>query len=160
MRVCSQRGVSHLIDQLSKGGSLAEVCPDRNHVDEESDHRFKLNPAAASCWCANQDVLLARVTPQESMETGHQHHEKRSALLPLKLSQPLRHFFREDYRVLGAAERAHQRPWMIRLQLQKRWRALELSRPKGDLLLQYVTLQPFALPPRIICILHLQFRQR
>src|ERR1700752_146469 len=102
MRVSSQCRIAHLIDQLPERWTATEVGPDRNHIDEESDHRFKLDPTATGDRRTNQDVVLARVAPQESMKARHQRHEERRAFLPVKLSQPLGDCFRKDYLMLSA----------------------------------------------------------
>src|SRR5688572_32717272 len=80
MSVCGERSVSHLSYQFSERRNFAEAGPDRNHVDEEPDHRFQFNAAAACDGGSYQNVVLARITPQQSVEAGHQCHKERRAL--------------------------------------------------------------------------------
>src|ERR1700742_4516883 len=105
------------MDQLSERRTPSEAGPDRDHVYEESDHRLKLDAATAGYRCANQNVVLARVAPQQSVETGHQRHEKCGAFLAMKLSQPPRHGFRKDNLMLSTFQRPQKLTRMVRLEI-------------------------------------------
>ena len=158
MSVRSQCPISHLMDELSERRTPSEAGPDRDHVYEESDHWLKLDAGTTGCRRANQNVVLARVSPQKGLETGHQNHEKCGAFAPVKLSQPLRHFFRKDNRMLSTFQRTEKLARMVRLQFQYRRCALELVSLEGNLFLQHFALEPVALPARIVGILHFELR--
>ena len=56
--------------------------------------------------------------------------------------------------------RLHRWSRPVRRQLQQLGRTFQLLLPITDLLLQHLALQPFALPHRIVGILHRQLCQR
>ncbi len=160
VRIRPQRHLFHLREQLAEGLGEFEPRPQHQRVDEEADEALRLRARAASDGRAHAHVLLPRVSPQHRLERRQQHHEGRHALAPPERLHVMPQRLRPQRVPVLATEALHRRTWLVRGQLQRPRRALELLLPVRHLSFQHLALQPLALPDRVVRVLHGQLGQR
>ena len=85
--VCGQSPITHLGQQLGKGGFSAEIGSQCQGVHKKADKRFDLGPIAVGDGRAHVDIVLARISMQQGLEPGQQGHEQGRVLTPGQLLQ-------------------------------------------------------------------------
>ncbi|RYZ46020.1 MAG: hypothetical protein EOO72_02890, partial [Myxococcaceae bacterium] len=152
MFVRAQRRGAHLRDKLPERRPRTEAAAQHQRVDEEANQTLRLRVMAVRDGRAHQHVVLTGVAVQHGLEGSQQHHERRGAFT---LGQGL-HLFGEIARQVHghrlAAPGGDGRTRLVGGQLQHEGCTRQLLLPPAELLLQRVTLEPVALPHRVVCI--------
>src|SRR5690606_28381350 len=128
-------------------------------VDEQPHHRLGLGLRPPRDRRAHHDVTLLRVAAQQRREARQQRHEQGRPLFLAQRLQRRRQLRRQLQRHPPPAKALHARTRAVGRQLQRRRRARQLLLPVAELRLQRFTLQPAALPRRVVRVLQRQRRQ-
>ena len=75
-------------DHFAERRIAAQIGPQCQRVDEESDHLFQLFVGPVGRDRAYGNVLLPAVAAQQHLEARHQDHEERGPILPGELGNP------------------------------------------------------------------------
>ena len=140
--------------QLAKTRVARKVRAQDQRVDEESDQPFGLEPIAVGDRRAHDQVVVVRVAMQQQLERRQKCHELRCPVLAAQGLEPVMQVFRQDQRLVRAAERLHRRPGMVERQIDDGGGAGQLPLPIGDLAFEDVALQPLPLPLREVRVLN------
>ena len=89
MGIGLERDLPHPSQQLAKSGVAGQVGPYHKGVHKETDQRLQLNLTAASSWRADDEIIAARVAPQQRLKRGQQGHEQRHVRLTAHSLQSL-----------------------------------------------------------------------
>ncbi len=160
VRVRPQARLAHAAQQAPEALPFLHVHAQGQRVGEEADQPLQLAPVAPRNRRAHHHVPLPAVARQQCLEARQQQHEGRHRLLTAALQRrahQLRGHGHVQHRTLDGL---HRRPRPVQGELQHGRHAPELLLPPGELRLQHVTLQPLALPQRVVHVLHRQRPRR
>ncbi|GAA0270298.1 hypothetical protein GCM10009527_078240 [Actinomadura nitritigenes] len=146
-------------EQLAERRVAGQVGPEDERVEEEADQALGLGPVAVGDRRAHQDVVLARVASEQRRERAEQRHEHGRARVAGQRAQPVGRLRRDLEPDDGAVRPVHGRTRPVGRQVEGRG-AREPVPPVGELLVEHLTAQPFALPRGEVGVLHGQRRQR
>ncbi len=158
--VGAQRRLTHAGEQLSDGELPVQLRAQHQGVDEEADEPLRFAPRAAGDGRADAEVVLARVTRQQHLPRAEERHEGSDALTLRQGLERLGQLPGERHGLLGTTEGLHHGTRPVGGQLQRLRRPGELLAPVCELPLQHFSLEPAALPGRVIGVLDGQLGQR
>ena len=159
MSIGIKRRLAHLFHQFNHSGILGQAGAHNQRVDKEADQPLYLGLGATGDRRADQDLALAAVAVEQQRIGTEQGHKGGSFMLLAKVNDLTRRP-RIHREFQGFAAKALLRgPRPVGGQFEQGRRAAQFFFPVGSLLLQQPTLQPLALPERIVGILHRQARQ-
>ena len=136
-----------------------QVHAQRQRVGEEADEPLQLGHRPAGDRRADDDVTLPAGMREEHVEPGEQHHEEGHPFAAAEIGDRAGELAGPGHLVPRTAERLRRGTWPVRRQLQGR-HAGELFGPVAQLRLQLPTLQPGALPARVVDVGERQRVQR
>src|SRR5689334_16228051 len=119
MRIRLERYFSDLAQNF--GEALLMIVSRAHHqrVDEEPDQLLRLLPVASRDNCADNDVFLGTVSPQQSLEGGQQRHEQRHSLTPAQTLYFLAQLRSQSEAVTCATKTLDRRTRTIQRQLEQ-----------------------------------------
>src|SRR5262245_5635474 len=82
MGVCAKRHILHPHQQFPESRITADVRPERQHVDKETDERLYLYPIPVQQRYAYNDVFLRGVHVEQRLECREQKHKRAYSLSP------------------------------------------------------------------------------
>ncbi len=112
--------------------AFGKIDTQGQHIDEEPDHTFDLEPVAIRHRESHHQVVLACIAGKQSLEGAQQEHEERRRLASAELGEPLRHLLRHPERPPRSSVARHHRPAAICRQLQDRKHAGEPLLPVSE----------------------------
>ena len=148
------------VQKLADRRSPGEVEPQRQAVDEETDQRLDLDPAAVGHGRADHQVFLAGQSGQKRRPASEYRHEERRPAAQAERLERRREPLVELHRRGRAGVVLPRRTGAIARQVQNRRRARQRAPPVVAVLLEIDSGEPVALPDRVIRILDRQVRQR
>src|SRR5215216_5998671 len=120
MRVCLQRSLAQLAQQLPKRHLLREARAQDQRVDKETDQTFRLGMVAIGYRRTDEDVALSRVAVEQSGEGREESHEQRRTLTPAQLRDLFAQGFGKSQTYVRAVKRFKRGPWPIGRQFEQR----------------------------------------
>ncbi len=156
MRVRLQRHFLGLSQQLLKARMWIDAASEHQRVHEEANQPLQLRSVAPRNRRAHANIILTAVAVQQHRKARLQHHEQRRTPPLTKLLELARQLPAQREANACTPVRLHRWSRSIRGQLQQRRRSTQLPLPIPQLLLQILSLQPLALPHRIVRILDRQ----
>ena len=107
----------------------------------------------------DDDLVVAGIMVQQTLKTGHQHHEQTHTLLPAQPPQRIGQLSRQHGAFPCAAIERARRSGKVRWQMLKAGRAVDLLIPVRQPGFQFFSLQLALLPPDVIAVLIGDVRQ-
>src|ERR1043165_4542537 len=153
MSVGAEANFAHAAQQLAEGRIAGQVRAQDEGVEEEADDLFGLDLIASGDRRAHDDVVLAAVAVEQSIERGQHQHKQRDTLFFANRFERIVEGSRNEKRFMRAAIILIGRTGAVRRQLQNWQSAVELFFPVRYLSIEYFALQPVALPLRKVDIL-------
>src|SRR5450830_1551111 len=159
VRLCLQRTLFDLGQQLADGGVPIDLGLEHLGVDEEAEQALGFHAVAVGDRHADADILLAAVAVQQDLIRRQQQHEQRHAFaLGQGLESVKQRRRQRDIQARTAMGR-HGRALVIERQFQHGLLATEHCTPIRELAGLLPGFHPTALPQRIVDVMDRQRRQ-
>ena len=146
IRVRLERGGAHPVEQLVERDSVLHRRAQRERVGEVADQRQGLLVVAAGDRRAHHDVLRPCVPVQQGVEAGEEDREERDVARSREPAELLREVDRQGAARLGSGVRLRRRTRTVGREVEPVGRAVELSAPIRDELVEHRPAEAFALP--------------
>ncbi len=157
--VGGQRVALDAAQQFGETRVAGQVGAQRQRIDEEADQPFQLLGPAPGHRRADHDVPLAAVAAEQGGEAGQQHHVERRRIALREFGEA-RHQLAGQHELRARAAEAllgGTRP--VGRQFERDRRAVQRALPVVELLREPRLVEPFALPDRVVAVLHRQWRE-
>ncbi len=145
-------------EQREEGRVPGQVQRQGQGVDEQPDQPLELRAGAPGHRRAHDDVRLPAVAGQQHAVRGQQEREEGAALAAGQRPERVEQRQGQHHRLPRATRGGLRGPGPVRGQLQHRIRVQPVA-PPGEPRFQHLSLEPAALPRRVIRVLHGQRRQ-
>ncbi|GAA4294985.1 hypothetical protein GCM10023161_45100 [Mycobacterium paraffinicum] len=153
---------AHLGQEFAEAGISSQIDPQHQGVDEEPDQLVERGIATPGDRETHRHIGTRAERGQQHCQGGLNHHEAGRVVLTGESTHSLLELRRPVHVGLGAAQIGHQRIGPIGWQLQELGHPgqgiLPVGQLPGDGAVAVVEIaEPFALPQRVIHVLHRQF---
>ncbi|GAA17987.1 peptide synthase PvdJ [Pseudomonas aeruginosa NCMG1179] len=159
VRLCLQRALAGLSQQLVETHPAIDVGLEHLGVDEETDQPLGFNPVTVGDRHADTDIRLSAIAMQQRLEGSQQQHEHGHTLALNQLFQGKGQVWLQLQVQLRSTIAAQRLPRVIEGQLQHRLLAAQQAGPVRQLALLFPRLHPAALPQGVVRVLDRQGRQ-
>ena len=159
MGLGAEGGFLDRTQQVRHRGLGSQFAAQHLGVHEKADQPFDLTPVAVGDRHADTHIGLAAVAVQQNVERRQQQHEQRDRVALRQCAQLLHQCRIEREFMAGAAIAWHRRARVIGGQRDDRVFVAQPVAPIRQLPRLLASLQPAALPQRIVAVLNRQFGQ-
>ena len=159
VRVGAERGLADALEQFPERRIPAQARAQQNLVAKAADQSFDLDQGPVRYAGRDDDLVVAGIMVQQTLKTGHQHHEQTHTLLPAQPPQRIGQLSRQHGAFPCAAIDRARRSGKVRWQMLKAGRAVDLLIPVRQPGFQFFSLQLAPLPPDVIAVLIGDVRQ-
>ncbi|MCY1234936.1 hypothetical protein D9M72_475350 [compost metagenome] len=160
VRLCAQHGLAGLRERARQRRAAVDRVAQHQRVDEQADDVLELHPVAVGDRGADADFFLPGVAVQQHLQAGEQHHEQRGAVGLRHAAQLAQQGRGQLEGVACGAVAGLRLARAVGAQLEHRVLVAEFLAPPGELPLGLAGGQPFALPHRVVGVLHARHGQR
>ncbi|CRM37233.1 hypothetical protein [Pseudomonas sp. 25 R 14] len=157
--LASQRGTTHLAQEVAKRQALAELSLEHLGIDEEANQALGLQPVTVGDGHADANIVLPAVAVQQSLERRQQQHKQRDLFALGQLFQRRAQLCAQRDLYLRTTVTLLGRTRMIGRQLQHGLLTAQLLQPICQLTLALAAVHPLALPQCVVGVLDRQGRQ-
>ncbi|VVN77070.1 hypothetical protein PS685_05352 [Pseudomonas fluorescens] len=160
MRLCAQRRLTDLRQQVNEWLSRIDLGAQHLGVDEKADQALGFQARTVGVGHTDADVALAAVAVQQALEGGEQQHEGRRFMGLGGLANGIAQRCAKLDGMTGSTVAVLRRARVVGGQSQCRMLIAQLCFPVGQLPLALPLRQPLALPAAVVGVVRWQCRQR